>query len=61
MKSVTLLQILTLQKPSRTSKSKDHMNHLKSRLALWKAGDLQALLVEGHCIENCLPKSNRVH
>ena len=57
---ITLLQILTLHKPGRTSKTKDHMNHLKRRLTLWKAGDLQALLVEEHCIQNRLLNSNRV-
>ena len=32
MKAITVLQVLLLQKPSRTSKSSDHVKHLKRRL-----------------------------
>ena len=46
--------ILLLQKPSRTSKSKDHMTHLQRRLDLWHKGELQALLNEGRCIQKHL-------
>ena len=35
MKACTVAPILLLQKPSRTSKSKDHVNHLQRRLDLW--------------------------
>ena len=38
LKASFVMQILLLQKPSRKSKSKDHVNHLKRRLELWKQG-----------------------
>ncbi len=51
MKAVTILQALVLQKPSRTSKIKDHIKHLKRRMDLWKEGDI---LNEGRCIQRHL-------
>ncbi len=51
--------ILLLQKPSRTSKSKDHVMHLQRRLTLWSNGQLQALLSEGRCIQKHLKTSSR--
>ena len=56
MKATTLMQILLLQKPSRTSKSKDHVAHLQRRMELWLYGDIQALLDEGKCIQRRLGK-----
>ena len=38
LKACTVAPILLLQKPSRTSKSKDHVNHLQRRLDLWDKG-----------------------
>ena len=35
MKATTVIQILLLQKPSRSSKSKDHVIHLQRRMELW--------------------------
>ena len=35
MKAITVMQILLLQKPSRTSKSKDHVIHLQRSMELW--------------------------
>ena len=54
MKATTVMQILLLQKPSRTSKSKDHVAHLQRRMELWSDGDIQALLDEGKCIQKRL-------
>ena len=51
MKATTTLQILLLQKSSRTSKSKDHVTHFQRRMELWLDGDIQALLDEGKCIQ----------
>lgn len=51
MKAVTVMQTLLLQKPSRASKSRDHITHLQRRLELWTDGDIQALLDEGKCIQ----------
>ena len=54
MKAVTVMQTLLLQKPSRASKSKDHVTHLQRRLELWTNGDIQELLDEGKCIQKRL-------
>ena len=40
MKATTVFPILVLQKPSRTSKSKDHVKHLQRRIKLWLDGDI---------------------
>ena len=50
-KAITLVQSLLLQKPSRRSKTKEHVCHLKRRLDLWSNGDIQQLLDEGRCIQ----------
>ena len=39
----TIMFPLLLQKPSRTSKSKDHTKHLERRLQLWKNGEIEKL------------------
>ena len=57
MKAITVLQILPLQKPSRSSKSRDHVTHLKRRLDLWQKGDIQSLSKEGRCIQKHLGKT----
>ena len=59
MKAVTVLQVLLLQKPSRTSKSSDHVHHLYRRLDLWEKGDIASLTQEGLCIQKHLCKTSR--
>ena len=59
MKAVIILQALVLQKPSRTSKTKEYINHLKRRMALWKSDNLNEILLEGRCIQKHLPKSGK--
>ena len=59
MKAVIILQALVLQKPSRTSKTRDHISHLKRRMELWKAGNLNEILLEGRCIQKHLPKPSK--
>ena len=59
MKAITILQVLVLQKPSRTSKSRDHTKHLKRRMDIWKAGNLEEILLEGRCIQEHLPKPSK--
>lgn len=54
MKAITIAQVLLLQKPSRSSKSKDHAAHLQRRLKLWHEGDIPSLLEEGRCIQKYL-------
>ena len=61
MKAITILQVLVLQKPSRTSKTRDHIKHLKRRMELWKAGSIAEILQEGRCIQNHLPRPKKHH
>ena len=62
MKATSILPILLLQKPSKNSKYKDQVKHLKRRLDLWNAGDINALLDEGRCIQHyvCTKKHDRM-
>ena len=46
LKAFMVLPTLILQKPSATSKSKEHSEAIERRLALWKQGDLNLLLKE---------------
>ena len=59
MKACTVAPISLLQKPSRTSKSKDHINHLQHQLDLWLKGKNDSLLDEGKCIQNHLHRYAR--
>ena len=54
MKAITLLQVLLLQKPSKKSKTKDHVNHLKRRLVLWNNGQFTELADEVRSIQKRL-------
>ena len=51
---------LLLQKPSRTSKSKDHLEELKRRLDLWKEGELTELLIGVEAIQKSVSDSKSV-
>ena len=46
LKAFMVLPTLILQKPSATSKSKEHSKAIERRLALWKQGNLSLLLKE---------------
>ncbi|KAK2563765.1 hypothetical protein P5673_012766 [Acropora cervicornis] len=46
LKAFMVLPSLILQKPSSTSKSKEHSAAIERRLALWKQGDLNLLMKE---------------
>ena len=59
MKAVTVLQVLVLQTPSRTSKNSDHVHHLRRRLDLWEKGDIASLTQESLCIQKRLRKTSR--
>ena len=52
-----VLPILLLQKPSRTSKTKQHIALLERRLGLWSNGDLDELVRDGRAIQQRLPKN----
>ena len=58
-KAIMAMPNLLLQKPSRNSKSKDHLGALERRLHLWKEGELAELLVEGETIQISLSDSKR--
>ena len=45
---------LFLQKPSATSKAKNHCDYLDRRLSAWKRGDIDGLLREGRVIQRHL-------
>ncbi len=59
MKAIVILQVLALQRPSRTSKPKDHSKHLKRRMDSWKEGNFNDILLEGKCIQKHLPKRSK--
>ena len=47
---------LLLQKPSKSSKTSDHIKHLEKRLNLWKDGDILDILRECKKIQQYLTK-----
>ena len=61
LKATVVLPLLLLQKPSKSSKNKDHMACIERRMPLWREGDLFELLHEGMAIQIRKPKihSNR--
>ena len=50
LKALMVMPCLLLQKPSKTSKAKDHLLALERRLLLWKNGDIEELVHEGETI-----------
>ena len=50
---------LLLQKPGKNSKTKEHVKHLQRRLALWKEGEISALVREGKAIQSRMVKLNK--
>ena len=57
MKSLMIMPSLLLQKPSKTSKPKDHIHMLERRLELWKEKNIKNLLEESQSIQEYLEKS----
>lgn len=55
LKAAIVFPILLLQKPSRASKSKDHIICLERRMASWAIGDLVELVREGRVLQQRLP------
>ena len=55
----SVFQALLLQKPHAKSKSKEHVACLERRLALWRCGDIAALLREGKCVQTHLQNTIR--
>lgn len=58
LKACTVLSILLLQKPFKSSKHKDHSACLARRLPIWKRGDIMNLLQEGRSLQSRLTKFN---
>ncbi len=56
LKSVTVMSILLLQKPSCNSKRRDHSACLERRLCTWSDGDINNLVLEGRSLQKRLPK-----
>ena len=54
MKTVMIMPSSLLQKPSKESKSKDHLKALERRMELWQSGDLLELLQESLTIQKNL-------
>ena len=57
-KAIMVLPGLLQQKPSRKSKSKDHLKSLENRMKLWHAGEIMKLLKEAETIQKDLRASN---
>ena len=60
LKSIMVMPALLLQKPSRTSKSKDHFLALSRRIELWEKGNINELLHEGVTIQTLLNSSKKI-
>ena len=63
LRSITMIAIhtmpaLLLQKPSKTSKSGDHLDSLEKRLQLRERGEVKSLLLEAETIQQRLTSNN---
>jgi len=61
IKAALTLCSLVLQKPSRTSKDKQHISCLERRLKLWSDGNLDELVLEGRTIQQRLRATKPSH
>lgn len=57
LKLLSILPSLMLQKPSKNSKSREHVKHLEKRLNLWKEGDFDSLTRECRLLQSKLSKT----
>ena len=57
-KAIMIMPSLLLQKPSKNSKSRDHLKALERRMDLWISGEILDLLQEGETIQKDLRPSN---
>ena len=58
LKAINSIPSLLLQKPSKTSKAKDHLKVMERRIDLWIKGKIDELLFEGETIQSCLHHIN---
>ena len=56
MKAVHIMPALLLQKPSSSSKSKDHVRALERRMEMWHKGQIDLLMNEAETLQSRLPK-----
>ena len=52
LKAILIMPSLLLQKPSKTSKTKDHLKAVERRIELWIEGKIDELLFEGETIQS---------
>ena len=57
LKAAIVLLAVGLQKPSQKSKAKEHQECLEKRLKLWRNGEIDCLVREGHMIQRHIQKS----
>ena len=57
MKAIHIMPALLLQKPSKSSKAKEHVKNLERTLLLWQRGEIGALFEEALTIQSRLPHS----
>ena len=55
----TRMSAFLLQKPSKNSKSKDHLVSFERRLKLWEEGEIRNLLREGEAIQERMKSSEK--
>ena len=58
LKAADIMPALLLQKPHKSSKSKDHHAAVKRRLKLWEERKIEELLYEGQTIQERLKSSD---
>ena len=58
MIAIHTMPALLLQKPSKTSKSRDHLDSLEKRLQLRERGEVKSLLLEAETIQQRLTSNN---
>ena len=54
LKALHVMPALLLQKPSKNTKSRDHLKSLKRRFEIWKEGNINELYKEGRAIQDRL-------
>ena len=57
LKAATIMPVLFLQKPSKSSNAKDHTKCLQRCLTTWRDGNLPELMCEGRTIQQRIPKN----
>ena len=59
LKAIMIMPSLLLQKPSKSSKAKDHILSLERRMELWHNGHVSELFHESETIQKCLKSPNK--